>query len=142
MQRRSKPTPRDCICWISSAVESPLILTASTRPLRVIGFLACVKALEAKVKTLTASVKTLKTRADCLGVQGVTQYGSPAAGQGYFYTSDAGATIGLTTAFDAPVSGQAPGFWAATVNAACISGRAFKVGHAVMAHRTVALRAP
>ena len=103
---------------------------------------ARVKALEAKVKTLTASVETLKTRADCLGVQGVTQFGNPAAGQGYLYTNDNGATVGLTTSFDAPATGQAPGFWAATVNAACISGRAFKVGHAVMAHRTVALRAP
>lgn len=100
---------------------------------------ARVKALEAKVKTLTASVNTLKTRADCLGVQGVTQYGNPSAGQGYFYTIDNGTTVGLTTAFDAPISGQAPAFWAATVNAACIGGSAFKVGQAVSAHRTLAL---
>jgi hypothetical protein len=76
---------------------------------------ARVKALEQKVKGLSASINTLKgkvatlqTRADCLGAQGVTQWGNPAAGQGYIYTNDGGTTAFITTGFDAPAQGQTP----------------------------------
>jgi hypothetical protein len=112
---------------------------------------ARVKALEAKVRALGASVTalksdvaTLQTRANCLGAQGVTQWGNPSAGQGYIYTNDGGATAGITTAFDAPPQGQTPTFYAATVNPSCISGSersAYKLGH-VAAHRAATLPAP
>jgi hypothetical protein len=111
---------------------------------------ARVKALEAKVKTLTANlnamksdVATLKTRAACFGAQGVTQWGNPAAGQGYLYTND-GVNVGVTTAFDAPAQGQTPTFYAATVSPACVTGsqsRAFRLDH-VAAHRTGTVQAP
>jgi hypothetical protein len=106
---------------------------------------ARVKALETKVRSMSASVNTLKgqvamlqTNAKCLGAQGVMQWGNPAAGQGYVYTNDAGATAGLTTAFDAPAQGQTPTFYAATVNPSCVAGTqrdTFKVGH-IATHRT------
>jgi hypothetical protein len=101
---------------------------------------ARVKALEKKVKSLSASIATLQTRADCLGAQGVTQWGNPAAGQGYVYTNDGGATAGLVTAFDAPAQGQTPTFYAATVNVSCITGsrEAFKLAH-ITGHRTARL---
>lgn len=90
---------------------------------------ARVKALETKVKGLSASVNTLKgqvatlqTKAACFGAQGVTQWGNPAAGQGYIYTNDGGVTLGITTAFDAPAPGQTPTFYAATVNPSCVTG--------------------
>ncbi len=76
---------------------------------------ARVRALETKLRSLTASINTLKdqvatmqTHANCLGAQGVVQWGNPAAGQGYVYTNDGGVTAGLTTAFDAPAQGQTP----------------------------------
>lgn len=107
-----------------------------------------VKTLEAKVKSLTASVKTLKsdvatlkTKADCFGAQGVTQYGNPIAGQGYLWTSDGGSTIGLATAFDGPTAGQAPQFYVATLNAACITSKSFALGPVVL-HRTAERRLP
>jgi hypothetical protein len=106
---------------------------------------ARVKALETKVGSLMASINTLKgqvatlqTHANCLGAQGVVQWGNPAAGQGYVYTNDGGVTAGLTTAFDAPAQGQTPTFYAATVDPSCVTGAqrdAFKVGH-VATHRT------
>ena len=106
---------------------------------------ARVKALETKVRSLTTSINTLKgqvatlqTHANCLGAQGVKQWGNPTAGQGYIYTNDGGATAGLTTAFDAPAQGQTPTFYAATVDPSCVTGSqrdAFKVSH-VAAHRT------
>jgi hypothetical protein len=109
---------------------------------------ARVKALEQKVKGLSASINTLKgkvatlqTRADCLGAQGVTQWGNPAAGQGYIYTNDGGTTAFITTGFDAPAQGQTPTFFAATVNPACITGSqrdAFKLAHSA-SHRTARL---
>ncbi len=100
---------------------------------------ARVKALEKKVKVLTASVKTLRAKTNCLGAQGVTQYGNPAAGQGYVYTEDGGVTLVLTTGFDGPIAGQAPSFYAATVDSSCVStpGAAYKLGHSVPAHRSV-----
>jgi hypothetical protein len=61
-----------------------------------------MKTLSASVKTLKSGVATLSTRADCLGAQGVVQWGNPAAGQGYFHTNDGGTTLSLTTAFDVP----------------------------------------
>lgn len=102
---------------------------------------ARVKALEAKVKTLKTSVATLQTRADCLGAQGVTQWGNPAAGQGYIYTNDGGTTAVITTALDFPAQGQTPTFFAATVNPSCVSGshRLFERVQ-LRAHRTSKLR--
>jgi hypothetical protein len=108
---------------------------------------ARVKALETKVKSLSAGVKTLKsrvatleTRADCLGAQGVTQWGNPAAGQGYVYTNDGGVTAVITTAFDAPAQGQTPTFYAATVSPTCItsSPEGFKLGR-IASHRSAQL---
>lgn len=102
---------------------------------------ARVKALEAKVKTLTAAVATLQTRAACFGVQGVTQWGNPAASQGYLYTND-GMNVVVTTGFDAPAQGQTPTFYAATVNPTCVTGskHAFRLGH-VVGHRRAQLPA-
>jgi hypothetical protein len=106
---------------------------------------ARVKTLETKVRSLTVRINTLKgqvatlqTHAKCLGAQGVTQWGNPAAGQGYVYTNDGGNTAGLTTAFDAPAQGQTPTFYAARVDPSCVTGSkrdAFKVSH-LATHRT------
>jgi len=135
-----------------ATVAVQLASSATSTPTRSIP--SRVKALEAKVKSLTASVKTLKsnvatlqTRADCLGAQGITQYGNPSAGQGYIYTNDGGNTAGLTTAFDAPLSGQTPSFYAATVNPACVGGgssrsAAYPLSRRAASHRTAALPTP
>jgi hypothetical protein len=112
---------------------------------------ARVKALEKKVKTLSAGVNalksrvtTLETRANCLAAQGITQWGNPAAGQGYIYTNDNGATAVLTTAFDAPAQGQTPTFFAASINPSCVTGsayHAYKLG-TIASHRTARLGNP
>jgi hypothetical protein len=104
-----------------------------------------VKTLETKVRSLTASINSLKghvatleAHANCFGAQGVTQWGNPAAGQGYVYTNDGGVTALLTTAFDAPAQGQTPTFYAATISPSCITGSqrdAFKLDH-VATHTT------
>ena len=129
-------------CVVAVLATVAVQFASSATSTRTSSIPARVKALESKVKKLTASVNVLTVRSACLGVQGVTQYGNPTAGQGYIYTNDGGVTVGITTGFDAPPSGQAPSFYAATVNAACITSRAFKLGHAVAAHRTAALPAP
>ena len=129
-----------CVVAVLGTVAVQFASSATST--RTSGIPARVKALESKVKKLTTSVNALKLQSACLGVQGVTQFGNPAAGQGYVYTNDGGATLAITTGFDAPASGQAPSFYAATVNAACITSRAFKLGHGVTAHRTAALQAP
>jgi hypothetical protein len=124
-----------CVVVLVAAVGVQFASSATSKSSRSIP--ARVKALEKKVKTLTASVATLKARADCLGAVGVTQYGNPTAGQGYFYTNDGGATVGLTTGLDATASGGTPTFLAATVNPACISGsRAFRMMRGTPVHRT------
>ena len=126
-----------------AVVSAQFASSATSTPTK--GVPARVKALETKVRTLTASITTLKgqvatlqTNAECFGAQGVTQWGNPAARQGYIYTNDGGVTAGLTTAFDAPAQGQTPTFYAATVDPSCVTGSrrdAFKVSHAAT-HRT------
>ena len=99
---------------------------------------ARVKALETKVKALKSQVTILQVRAACLGAQGITQWGNPPAGQGYIWTNDGGATAIITTGFDAPAQGQAPSFYAATVNPSCVTGSpqgGFKLAH-IANHRT------
>ncbi len=127
-----------CLVVLVATIAVQFASSATSTPSASIP--ARVKALEKKVKNLTASVNTLKAKTNCLGAQGVTQYGNPAAGQGYLYTNDAGATVLLTTAFDGPIAGQAPSFYAATVSASCVStpgAAAYKLGHSLPAHRTV-----
>jgi hypothetical protein len=109
---------------------------------------ARVKALESKLKKLNgtiaavkADVESLKKSAACLGAQGVTQYGTPASSIGYLYTPD-GSNVSVTTAFDAPIQGQTPTFFAATVNPTCITSRSFKLAHAVASHRAAAFTLP
>jgi hypothetical protein len=136
------------VAGLVAVVAVQLAASATSRSSKSIP--ARVRALEAKVKALTASVNTLKgdvstlqTREDCLGAQGVKQWGNPAASQGYLYTND-GVNVGATTAFDAPAQGQPPTFYAATVNPSCVTGSersAFRLGH-VAAHRSTALRVP
>jgi len=133
-----------------AVVAAQFASSATSTPTRSIP--ARVRALETKVRSLTASINTLKgnvatlqTHTDCLGAQGVTQWGNPAAGQGYIYTNDGGATAGITTAFDAPAQGQTPTFYTATVDPSCVTGGsqrdAFKIGHAAT-HRTATVAAP
>ena len=129
-----------CVVVLVAAVGVQFASSATSKSSKSIP--ARVKALEAKVRGLSASVKVLQTRANCLAAQGITQWGNPAAGQGYFYTNDGGTTVGLTTAYDASASGQTPTFFAATVNPACItSSHAFRLGHAAV-HKTATLPAP
>jgi hypothetical protein len=118
--------------------------TTRTRsiPARVTTLESKVRALTASVKTLKTDVATLKTRADCLGAQGISQFGNPAAGQGYIYTNDGGYTAWLTTAFDAPASGQTPTFYAATVNPACVTSESFRLHGGIAAHTRAALPTP
>jgi hypothetical protein len=132
-----------------AVVAAQFASSATSTPTRSIP--ARVRALETKVRTLTASitalkgqVATLQTNAECFGATGVTQWGNPAAGQGYIYTNDRGVTAGLTTAFDAPAQGQTPSFYAATVDPSCVTGSqrdAFKIRH-VASHRTATAAAP
>jgi hypothetical protein len=129
-----------CVVVLVAAVGVQFASSATSQSTKSIP--ARVKALETKIKGLTASVKLLQARANCFGAQGVTQYGNPSGGQGYYYTNDGGTTIGLTTGFDATASGQTPTFLAATVDPACISSsHAFRLRH-VAVHRTTTLKTP
>jgi len=110
---------------------------------------ARVKALEAKMRSLSASVKTLKgqvatleARSACLAAQGLTQWGNPAASQGYVYTND-GSTFVITTALDFPAQGQTPTFFAASINPSCVGTRrdSFKPTR-VASHRMARLERP
>ncbi|HEY6151433.1 MAG TPA: hypothetical protein VIW19_13005 [Gaiellaceae bacterium] len=130
-----------------AVVATQFASSATSRSAKSIS--ARVKALEKKVKILNAStialngeVAALQSRAQCLGAQGVTQYGNPATGQGYIYTNDGGASAAITTAFDAPAQGQTPTFYAATVNPSCVGGshKAFELAH-IASHRTARLAA-
>jgi len=124
--------------FASSATSS----SARRIPARVKALETKVRSLSASVNTLRGQVATLQTKAACFGAQGVTQWGNPAAGQGYIYTNDGGVTLGITTAFDAPAQGQTPTFYAATVNPSCVgsSQHAFKLAH-IAGHSTARLAA-
>jgi hypothetical protein len=127
-----------CVVVLVAAVGVQFASSATSTSSKSIP--ARVKALEVKVKGLAATLKALQT---CLGAQGVTQFGNPAAGQGYLYTNDGGTTVGLTTGFDAPPSGQTPSFYAATLNPACVSSsHAFRLRHVVNPHTTLTLPTP
>src|SRR5437016_5022817 len=97
-----------CVVAVLGTVAVQFASSATST--RTSGIPARVKALESKVKKLTTSVNALKLQSACLGVQGVTQFGNPAAGQGYVYTNDGGATLAITTGFDAPASRADPSF--------------------------------
>lgn len=128
-------------CAVAVLATVAVQFAASATSTRTSSIPARVKALESKVKKLSKDVTVLKVAANCFGAQGVTQYGNPTAGQGYLYTNDGGATVGLTTSFDGTVSGQTPSFIAATLNPACVSSKAFKLSHAIQ-RRTATLQAP
>jgi TolA-binding protein len=143
-----------CAVALLATVAVQLASSATTSSTRSIP--ARLRALESKVKKLTVRVSTLKgsistlqtdvatlkTRADCLGAQGISQHGNPSAGQGYVYTNDGGNTALLTSAFDAPASGQTPSFYAATVNPACVTSTSFRLSGGTASHRTAVLRTP
>jgi outer membrane murein-binding lipoprotein Lpp len=140
-----------CAVALLATVAVQLASSATTSSTRSIP--ARVKALESKVKKLTARVSTLngsvatlqsdvatlKTKSDCLGAQGITQYGNPSARQGYLYTPD-GVNVGVTTAFDAPASGQTPTFYAATVAPTCVGSASFRLQGGTAPHTTAVLR--
>ena len=128
-----------CVVVLVAAVGVQFASSATSTSSKSIP--ARVKALERSVKTLKSAVATLTTRSNCLGAQGVTQYGTPASSIGYLYTPD-GTNVAVTTAFDATASGQTPSFYAATVNPACVTSRSFHVVHAVAPHSTAPFRAP
>jgi len=129
-----------CVVVLVAAVGVQFASSATSKSSKSIP--ARVKALERSVKTLKSAVAALTARSNCLGAQGVTQYGTPASSIGYLYTPGPGTNVVETTAFDATVTGQTPSFYAATVNPACVTSQSFHVVHAVAAHRLAAFPAP
>jgi hypothetical protein len=125
-----------------AVVAAQFASSATSTPAKSIT--ARVKALETKVKSLRSQVTILQAKSDCLAAQGITQWGNPAAGQGYIYTNDNGATAVLTTAFDVPAQGQTPTFFAASINPSCVTGspqHAYRLSK-IANHRTVRLERP
>jgi hypothetical protein len=79
----------------------------------------------------------MQTHANCLGAQGVVQWGTLRQGR----ATSTRMTVESLQAhhrFRCPRTGQTPTFYAATVDPSCVTGAqrdAFKVGH-VATHRT------
>jgi hypothetical protein len=90
--------------------------TSSAKDPRVAGLIK-------KVNTLQKQVAALAVRSNCIGVQGIQQFGG-GQNDGYVYQqpSDPPGTFILTSALDYPAQGQAPQFFMAVINPKCVSG--------------------
>ena len=150
------------LCAVAlAAVVAPMAQgTASAKDPRVAGLIAKVNALQGKVTALQgrvgpleAQVNDLKTASDalvsktsCIHAQGAVLRGI-AADDGYFFRKSGDTTnIWLESAFDAPLQGEAPQIYFATVTAGCvtasygvraagITGRAPSIAHLAQAGR-------
>jgi hypothetical protein len=81
-----------------------------------------VPALIAKVNSLQKQVNALTVKSNCLGIQGLQQFGQ-AQGEGYLYhnAADPPNVLVLTSALDFPEQGQTPQMLMAIVDPKCVS---------------------
>jgi len=118
------------LCAVAlAAVVAPMAQgTASAKDPRVPGLIAKVNALQKTVSSLASQVSGLTTASDalvaktsCIHAQGAVLRGI-AADDGYFFRKTGDTTnIWLESAFDAPLQGEAPALYFATVTAGCVA---------------------
>jgi len=131
------------LCAVAlAAVVAPMAQgTAGAKDPRVAGLIAKVNALQGRVGALQTQVTDLKTTSDalvvksnCIHAQGAVLRGS-GADEGYFYKKAGDSTnVWLLAAFDAPLQGEAPQLYFATVAAACATA-SYSVGKAPLVAR-------
>jgi hypothetical protein len=106
--------------------------TSSAKDPRVAGLIKKVNALQKQVAALTV-------KSNCIGVQGIQEFGTGEA-EGYLYhrASDPPDTLILTSALDYPEQGQTPQFLMAIVDPKCVTGTRTLYRSGPQVHRAVA----
>jgi hypothetical protein len=95
--------------------------TSSAKDPRVAGLIAKVNGLQGQVNTLKAAVVALDAKSQCLKAQGAVLRGV-GADEGYLYKKAGDNTnTWLFAAFDAPLQGEAPQMYFATITPTCVT---------------------
>ena len=131
---------RRALPWLLCVVAAAVIVvpmaqgTSSAKDPRVAGLITKVNALQGQVNTLKAAVGILATKSECLKAQGAVLRGL-GADEGYLYKK-AGDTTNtwLFAAFDAPLQGEAPQMYFATITPTCVTS-SYRVGKAPLVAR-------
>jgi hypothetical protein len=95
--------------------------------------------VEKRVRTLERKVNTLNSALSCINASAARLRGNPAAGDGYVYTPNSGATIQYSTALDGVRAGEPANVILATIDSACVSSAFKTAALGQHAHARVAL---